>query len=221
MDFSIRVDPEHFDYLHLQKGSLDKFSVTGSGRIALNKQWQQAYEQDLRDTFEMIRPDLPGVCQSMLDVGSGLGGIDVLIRRYYEQHGGAPYVHLLDGVDDLPVMTLHAKTFNNMRIARNFQVKNGLSPLKMRGYGPDVTYFDSPFDLIVSFGSWCFHYPPMAYLAPIVASGCHPGTTLILDVRRGRPDYMRELAKGLDLVATIATRDKWLRCVFKPKAHAR
>lgn len=208
MKFEIRVDEEHFEYLRIQKGSLDEYAHNRAD-------WHRRYEADLRETYEQIAPWLPQSCSLLLDVGSGLGGIDVLVARHYAERDQAPAVRLLDGHDDPPVMNLHRLTFNNMRIARNFQVKNGLAPLKLGAYRTDVAHFEAPFDLITSFGSWCFHMPPSVYLPAICASAVKPSTVLILDVRRHKLEWMGDLERVFEVVTIVAAKPKWSRIVFK------
>jgi SAM-dependent methyltransferase len=219
MDTRIRVDPEHFEYLRLQKGSLDHLTRGSAGRPALNPTWHAAYEADLLETYQAIAPHLPATCLNFLDVGSGLGGIDILIRRHYEERGQSPGLALLDGIDDKPEMILHRRTYNNMRIARNFQVKNGISALKLSGYGPGVEdqdeVFGERFDLVVSFGSWCFHYPPDLYLRQ-VAGALSPGAVVMLEVRRSKPEYLRQLCNTFGAAVEIESRPKWSRWLFHP-----
>src|SRR5690606_17055673 len=148
---------EHFEYLRIQKGNLDLL-----GRDF--PRWLDAYNLDIRSTFEDVLPWLPATCGEILDVGSGLGGIDVLLSRHYRARGEPPGVTLLDGLDDPPVVQLHRKTFSNARIARNFHWKNGTSLLKFSCVAPWVERFEHPFDLVVSFGAWCFHVAPEVYL---------------------------------------------------------
>lgn len=211
MNFRLHVDPEHFEYLRIQKGSLDQFA---GDRL----EWQKHYEADLAATFGQIEPFLPADCGEILDVGSGLGGIDVLLSRHYlARNREAPGVTLLDGLEDPPVMNLHRRTFSNARIARNFHWKNGTSLLRLATVGPDVQTFAQPFDLIVSFGSWCFHYPPAFYLGPVCTSGLKPSTVLVLDVRAEKPDWFGDLERALELVTMVAVKPKWSRCVFRVK----
>lgn len=214
MDVSLIVQPEHFDYLKIQKGNLDQFAHNFP-------MWRELYEMDIDATYASIRPHLPIECERFLDVGSGLGGIDVLIRRHYERaQEMTPEVHLLDGLDDPPKMHLHRETFNSMRIARNFQVKNGLLPMKLKTHGPKTAVFLEPFDLVVSFGSWCFHFPPDVYLPALLAGGLTRDTILILDVRSGKPDYFEALERVLEVVTHVTFKPKWSRVVFKVKPGA-
>jgi len=230
MDFRMRVDDEHFEYLRLQKGSLDPYA---GDRV----DWHRRYEESLRETFDQIAPHLPPTCWGMLDIGSGLGGIDVLIGRHYcEPRLGAdvttvedadpiflrrpaqpwPYTHLLDGIDDRPVMKLHRETFNDMRVAKDFQVKNGMPAERFGFFGTRDQFYSRPYDLVVSFGSWCFHYSPDKYLQPLLSGGgLHLESVIIIDVRKGKPDYERTLSRALECVAVIDRQKKYTRAVFR------
>lgn len=204
----IRVDPEHFAFLKLQKGSLDEYAHNFAD-------WHRRYDADLQQTLDGIAEHLPASCGAILDIGSGLGGIDALLSRYYQERGQDPHVSLLDGVDDDPVMNLHRQTFNSMAVARNFLVKNGVPALKFGYYAPDAPGFDRRYDLVVSFGSWCFHYPPRWYLERVAKTALHADSVVILDVRRHRRAWMDELGEVLELVTVPVQKPKWSRCVFR------
>lgn len=208
MDYSLTVEDQHFEYLRLQKGRLDKLA---GNRAA----WHRAYEADLRQCYEQIAPHLPPACWAVLDIGSGLGGIDVLIRRHYEAAGGGCYVHLLDGESDPPAVRLHRETFNDMAVARDFQKRNGLKAERFGYFTPKTEWVPRPYDLVVSFGSWCFHYAPAVYL-PLLR-GTQPGAVLIVDLRVGKPEWAAQLEDVYELVAVVGNREKWRRCVYRRK----
>lgn len=213
---AVTVGDDHFEYLRIQKGSLDKFAHD-------RERWHAMYEADLARTFEEIRPFLPPVCWGFIDIGAGLGGIDVLIRRHYEaadggvfgaEHG-CPYVHLLDGIDDPPVMNLHRQTFSNRAVARDFQLKNGLPAERFRYFGPGEPLQSKPFDLVVSFGSWCFHYPPAVYLPELMrGGGVQKDCVVIVDLRRGRGWDRQLWDAGLRALAIVRDSEKFLRVVL-------
>ena len=66
------VEDSHFAYLKLQKGALHGLA---DDRAA----WLAAYQQSLVEDLASMAPYLPETCRNVLDVGSGLGGIDVLL----------------------------------------------------------------------------------------------------------------------------------------------
>ena len=175
------VEDDHFAYLVAQKGSLDELKHDRA-------KWHHAYEALLQQDVSDLLRYFP--VKSVLDIGSGLGGVDALIN---EANGGDVDVCLLDGVNDEPLMRLHRETFNNMAVASDFLHKNGVS--KVSWEHPDDPQ-PRPSDLIISFGAWCFHFPPSAYLHFVCDSTKPEGTTIVLDVRRDKPEWMAELVRS-------------------------
>jgi SAM-dependent methyltransferase len=193
------VDDRHFEYLKLQRGGLDAIA---HDRAA----WLRAYRLSLEDDLASMAPHLPERCRNVLDVGSGLGGIDVLLARKFP----GLYVSLMDGVDDPPVMHFHNRTYNDMKVACDFQKKNGVEKV---GYYSTPPIGSVGFDLIISIASWCFHYGPSAYLA-FVRRCCHPKTVLILDVRADQPLWRLELRGAFNEVGCALAKRKFNRLVF-------
>lgn len=196
------VGDEAFRYLVLQKGSLDHLK---GDRAA----WLAAYEQALADDFATLLPYLPPILagRRLLDVGSGLGGIDVLIDRYY----GGIDVKLLDGVDDPAEMKLHRQTFNSMKVAGDFLTANGVHQWSYAGMPPVATH---AMDIVISLGSWCFHYSPIEYLS-FVYRCCTTTTVVIVDVRKDKPEWLEMLCTRFFVVGCALSRPKFNRMVFR------
>lgn len=206
IETAIVVEDSHFEYLRLQKGKLHDISND-------RKRWHIAYEHDLVSTYYEIRPHLPASCWGFLDIGSGLGGIDILVSRHY---GDDPYVNLLDGEDDPPEMKLHRQTFNSMRVARDFLTKNGVKSSRFGYLTTRADFVMKPYDLVMSFGSWCFHYEPNVYLPLMLAGGgLHSDSVIIADVRIDKPEWARQLDERLDRVAEIRRSAKFTRSVYR------
>jgi SAM-dependent methyltransferase len=202
------VDDSHFAYLRLQRGAIEHLS--GDRRA-----WLAAYERSLHDDFENMRPFLPERCSAVLDVGSGLGGIDVLLDRHY----GGLQVCLFDGRADKPVLAQHSCTFNHMGVAMDFQRRNGVQlavswdPAMCSG----LQALRPAVDLVVSLASWCFHYPPQVYL-DLVRALVRPAGTLILDVRAGRHDWRARLGDVFEQIDCAHRGRKFDRMVFRARA---
>lgn len=206
---SVIVEDRHFEYLREQKGSIRDFA---SNRRA----WQVEFERKLRADYAGIAPHLPASCGSILDIGGGLGAIDALL---VEKYGSACEVCILDGERDPPTMQLHCKTFNDIRVTEDFLKKNGV--VRFSYYAPDRLENPRPFDLIISLGSWCFHYAPAAYLEFVTAC-CRAGTTLIIDVRKGKPDWSADLDRRFKLRAALMhLSPKFVRKVFTAEENSR
>jgi len=200
------VNDAHFAYLRLQKGSLEPLAHDRA-------LWHAAYEADLWRTYSEIHPYLPESCSgASLDVGSGLGGIDVLLSRHY---GGELRVNLLDGEHDAPAMTLHRQTFSSEAVARDFLSMNGVRPDRIGYSTPASPDFTLVWDLVLSLGSWCFHYAPDVYLPRLLeGGGLHTDTVIILDVRRDKGEWTSQLIAHLREVASIRITNKWARGVY-------
>jgi hypothetical protein len=213
----IKVSDAAFEYLRVQKGSLDRFATNRA-------LWERAYHDDLAATYQGIRQYLPPRCWGMLDIGSGLGGIDILLSRHYASIGKPPYVNLLDGESDPPKMHLHRETFNDMRVAQQFLKANGISLERFAYYTPDgpaamgLENLPKPYDLVVSFGSWCFHYAPDTYLPVLLAGGgLHTDSVVIVDVRKDKPDWLAQLQAPFELAGVIRDARKYMRMAFKKR----
>ena len=212
----IKVSNEAFSYLRLQKGKLQPLEHD-------RKAWEAAYRQQLTETFSVLRPHLPVMehvgADCFLDVGSGLGGIDILIHRHY---GGEMTPILMDGIADAPLArstkngNLHAHTFSHAAVADAFMRDNGVIPVMF--VDPRMPQpLSVPVPLVVSFGAWCFHFPPEMYL-DYVKANVRKGATLILDVRKSKPEWMELLSGVFELRTTITvSSDKLVRCVFKAR----
>jgi SAM-dependent methyltransferase len=201
------VSDEQFQYLRLQKGSLWHLCHD-------REHWLAAYEQDLSRTYLEIQQHLPVTCWGLLDIGSGLGGVDVLLSRHYG--GDPPFVHLLDGEHDAAEMHLHRETFNDMRVAREFLITNGVRADRFAYFTTAAENLPRPYDLVISLGSWCFHYPPEVYLPLLLSGGgLHRDSVLIIDVRNRRPEYERALDRVLERTAVIRCEKKFTRAVYR------
>jgi SAM-dependent methyltransferase len=208
----IVVTDEALPYLVAQKGRLQPLAHDRDA-------WLMGYRQAIDRDYRLIAPYLPpkpdGHAIKILDIGSGLGGIDVMLSRHY---GGAAQVILMDGADDPPVMELHRKTFNDMRVAERFHRANGAAPIGWIDANgdrlPAVGAGAWPFDLVLSLGSWCFHYEPAIYLDQ-VKEAIVAGAVLILDVRKQRPSWAAQLISTFRLLAIVHVSDKIDRMVLR------
>lgn len=179
-------------------------------------QWDAGYRRSIRNQYETIMPHLPEKCWGVLDVGSGLGGINAMISHHY----GGVRVCLLDGVSDDPDVIRHNQTFNNMHVAQRFLAANGvrefsyIDPENVRGNMYKILSFPPiPVDLVVSFGAWCFHFPPSLYME-YIKTCCKPGTVFILDVRNDKPSWLMDLNHDLGNGTVIRRAKKFTKWRF-------
>lgn len=199
----IAVPEEAYPYLVAQRGAISDMRED-------RQTWLDMYGKQLVEEFARMQPYLPADCKTILDVGSGCGGIDILLSRHY---GHEVDITLLDGIDDPPVVTKHARTFSHFAVAERFLKVNGCS--KVRGIDARRAPGVAPryWDLVISQKSWCFHYPPWTYLG-IVESGCTSDTVLIIDIRSDK-EWKRGMSKQFNHVATAHSDLKYSTEVFR------
>jgi len=195
------IEPSHFEYLSIQRGEV-------SDKLALGfDAWKLAYLASLKEIAESIWKFLPEKCDRVLDVGSGLGGIDLLLSRRYK----TAHFDLLDGTDYKPYVYNHNVPFSNSGVALDFHHKNGND--RVECVWPKVPV-DRTYDLVVSFAAWCFHISPINYLDGITRAS-HDKTRLIIEVRRERKDWLTALVKAFGRPVVLAKREKFVRLGFR------
>jgi SAM-dependent methyltransferase len=203
---SFKISDTSFDYLVAQVGELDTLK-------SVRHVWERAYERNTIERINNILPYIPDEVSTILDIGSGLGGIDVLLYRWFDSK---PQITLLDGSTYGSMVLKHAEPFNSAAAALGFQNDNGVKNVRFMEHD---NLKPAKFDLIVSFRAWCFHIAPVAYLEYVKAS-CHPGTVLIVDVRKeaGARFWRDQIRKAFNHVATIEEGKKHERWKLLPKS---
>jgi SAM-dependent methyltransferase len=147
----------------------------------------QRYEADLAvelAAFERYLPDTP---PTVMDIGCGLGGIDVLISRHYGHE--ASFV-LIDRDEFAPHPYYGFRqigaAYNSLDETRSFLRSNGVVAESLTTVNVAVEPFpqDARVDVVLSLLSWGYHYPIEAYLDDVCRVLC-PGGMLIVDIRKG------------------------------------
>lgn len=201
---SFVVEDHHYEYLSIQHGS-----IAQEENLADRQKWLTAYNKSIGSLFVNIRPALPEKCANILDVGSGLGGIDVLLSRYY---GGA-HVDLLDSLDAPPHVFNHNIPFSKAEVALDFHKKNGSTNVECWFPAPPIT---TRYDLVVSFASYGFHVYPLEY-THMLSLRIKPETVIIFDVRKNRRDWLEQLVLAYGKPKVLFQAEKFVRCAFRGK----
>lgn len=160
--------------------------------IALESAWRggavrRAFNRDMAREYAEILPHLPRRAVAILDIGCGVGGIDVLLHRHY----GTPRLYLVDRTQTADKVyygfTERGAFYNSFDATRRLLVRNRVpeADLHFRAVGEGFQ-LDVPeaVDLVISLISWGFHYPVSVY-ADEVRALLRPGGRVILDVRKG------------------------------------
>lgn len=178
------------------------------------KEWELAFRRSIWEDWCQIMPALPDYAPvSALDIGAGMGTIDILLDVHYRAYapGHPSSFVLVDGAYDPPEPVKSWKTHSN-REAALFQLgANGVA---------NAMYLEpadlarpthlGKFDLILSMGSWCFHYEPNTYLDQVLPLA-HADTVFILDLRKDRPHWLEQLSGRLEQVRVLADLPKAYR----------
>jgi len=151
---------------------------------------RRRFDTDMQLEYAAMRQWLPARPTAILDVGCGLGGIDILLFDHY-QRDAALHFYLLDRSQMEDQIThgykARAEFYNSFDLAREMLIGNGLPERSLTTVeARDDAGIDlpEPVDLIVSLKSWGFHYPVATYLDR-AHELLKPGGRLILDVRKG------------------------------------
>ncbi len=158
--------------------------------LLFQRQIREKFNEDMKKEYQSIKKSLPpaGTVSAILDIGSGVGGIDVLLAGHYEHK---PDICLLDktAVDRRVYYKFEERGsfYNSLEISRDLLIKNAISPTKIHvqeATDDNRILFEKRFDLVISLISWGFHYPVSTYL-DTVFERLQPGGVLIFDVRKG------------------------------------
>lgn len=197
------IKPKHFAYL-----------VNQHGKVASLKdnfeQWKWAYEKSLEAIFESFKGCIPNPVSSVLDIGSGLGGIDVLLNNFLAQN---LRVYLLDGDNKNPEVEWSYQPHNCMTTAFDFLHANGVK--NVTGIEPaQFGQCQEKFDLVVSFAAYGFHIHPGNYLEDL-KKVIHDKTVLIFDVRKSKPEWLRLFIEAFGVPKTLERAEKYVRLAFR------
>jgi hypothetical protein len=187
------IPGDAYPYLVAQRGALDDMRDEP-------ELWAAKYLEVLQSEMRALEPYLPATCETILDIGGGMGGIDVLLNEHY---GGDCLVTLLDGMRDEPVVAKHSETFSNFEIARGFLELNGVRKVTSLDAAQPNLVPHFYYDLVISLKSWCFHYPPERYLDLVLSCVIPKQTVLIIDVRANNERYYDVLRERFGRMACI------------------
>lgn len=158
---------------------------------------KRQYRDCMNEEYGSIKDHLPERCATVLDIGCGLAGIDVLLDRHYAKQ--APSFFLLDRThveEDVFYMFEDKGAFyNSLELTEQVLAANGVDDARVHLLdatdGNDIP-IAGQVDLALSLLSWGFHYPVATYLNTVYEL-LNDGGCVIIDVRKG--------TDGLDLLA--------------------
>lgn len=158
----------------------------------------RGYKRLIADEYRTIEPVLPTACRRVMDIGCGVGGLDVLLYRRYSGGGAGPELYLVDksARERSPVYGYDGPRsfYNSFGVVSAVLSSNGVPSQAIKLMDADSTWEVDGVDLVVSLLSWGFHYPLAVYVDH-VRRVAREGATVVLDVRKGTGDL--EQLQGL------------------------
>jgi SAM-dependent methyltransferase len=145
----------------------------------------RAYSTDMGAEFANIEPHVPLHAKAILDIGCGVGGLEVFLNHCYP----TAKLFLLDRTESDPIhyyFTKRAAFYNSLETGQELLMANGVQKEQVILASATDSY-DLPqekFDLVVSLIAWGFHFPLETYLSKVYAQ-LQLGGVLIVDVRAG------------------------------------
>lgn len=126
------------------------------------------YNNDMWSEYISIKDHLPEYAESILDIGCGIGGIDIYLYKHYKNSAN---IYLIDksAIDDNLHYGFkdHGSFYNSLMLTRSFLSKNNVPEERIfvqEANAGNTIEFNQKFDLIISLISWGFHYPVTTYL---------------------------------------------------------
>lgn len=150
------------------------------------------YSEEIRAYLEALSPHLPKQCETLLDIGCGIGGVDVFLNDHYKD--SIKKTILLDRTeltrDYYTSFRETAAACNSLPTAKSILEINGVDSNSI--HTVDVNTADFPvnerIDLCISSIAWGYHFPVETYLKQVRAIS-HENTVLVIDIRKDTPDY--------------------------------
>jgi len=143
---------------------------------------------DVRSDFFEMQPYLPKRAGAILDIGCGLGVIDLFLNSHYR---GTPMFYLVDRNQVEKRIwygyNRRGAFYNSLDLTRQILVDNGIEEKNIQIIvAPEngVLSIERPIDLCVSLRSLGFHYPIRSYIQS-VKKALSPQGAMILDIRHG------------------------------------
>ncbi len=121
----------------------------------------------IQDEFDVIKQYLPRSASTIMDIGCGIGLIDIFLNNYYEK---IKNFYLLDKnhIDRKIVygFSENYESYNKFDITKNFLINNGINENKLKLINVDRQFEikENSIDLCLSLVSMGYHYPIKQYI---------------------------------------------------------
>ncbi len=193
---------------------LYKFAVALESTVRRGKV-KQLFNNDMNAEYEDIKAWLPKKCSRILDIGCGVGGIDVLLHKHYNCDSNMEFC-LLDKTSIAEKIYYRFEEqgafYNSLKVAEELLCSNGKNRknIHLLNATEDCRIDAQPgIDLVISLLSWGFHYPISTYIDQVY-DVTETGGCVIIDIRTGTGGE-KELADKFSELQVISSTQKRLR----------
>ena len=148
---------------------------------------QKEIENKINDKFlkefNSIKNYLPKNSKNILDIGCGLGVINIYLNDYYSKK---PYFTLIDKnyVDKKVAYGFNnnSESYNKLEITKDFLILNGFKTEQLQLINADENFvLNNKYELIISLFSMGYHYPIESYI-DIIKKISTKSTKVIFDL---------------------------------------
>ena len=164
---------EEIEYLKLQRTALKK-----------SNDFTNDFHEGVLKQFEVIEPHLPKKVNNILDIGCGMGAIDCLLNKHYDNK---PNFHLLDkhGKSEEVVYGFdEGSIYCDLNLTSAFLAKNAVPVEHINIYDGNKDEFPTVgLDLIISTIAWGFHFPIHGEYFEKLRVLTNDGCVIIADIR--------------------------------------
>ena len=141
-------------------------------------------EELFRNEFEAIKDYLPKNVENIMDIGCGLGIINIYLNQIYNNQ---PNFFLLDkNRIDKEIkygFSSEYESYNDLNQTKNLLLNNNINFLHTIDVEKDIK-IENKIDLVISLKSMGYHYPIDQYLK-LFSTCCNDNTCFIFDVSEG------------------------------------
>ena len=148
----------------------------------IEKRTEELFQKEI----ESIKNYLPKKADNIIDIGCGLGIIDIFLNKIYNNQ---PNFFLLDKnrIDKVIKYGFSSdyESYNDLKETRNLLINNDINPSSINTFDVEKDFkIDAKIDLVISLKSMGYHYPIDQYLR-LFQTCCDENTSFIFDVSEG------------------------------------
>ena len=165
----------------------------------IEKRTEELFQKEI----ESIKNYLPKKADNIIDIGCGLGIINIFLNKIYNNQ---PNFFLLDKnrIDKVIKYGFSSdyESYNDLKETRNLLINNDIRPSSINTLDVEKDFkIDAKIDLVISLKSMGYHYPIDQYLR-LFQTCCDENTSFIFDVSDGyyNESLFKKHFKSVDII---------------------